>query len=224
MMEWFYQIPGVDELRSAESFFQFFAVPYQPELLGRCCLPVLATFHRKLRAEVPRALAAGAKTARGELSATVSGERNMRPKFTFSEEVRVVRAIRNDGTVAGFAPGALLVRRGSTGFVRDWGVFLQDQIIYQIHFPETDRIIGCREQELIPITQPWLAGNLQYGDSVTCQMALAVNGEVVVAVGQRGRIEATDRGETGDSYTVDFSGRWFRVPARAITLIEEREE
>jgi hypothetical protein len=27
----------------------------------------------------------------------------MRPKFTFSEEVRVVRAIRNDGTVAGFA-------------------------------------------------------------------------------------------------------------------------
>ncbi|PLN94501.1 nitrogen fixation protein NifZ, partial [Klebsiella michiganensis] len=63
-----------------------------------------------------------------------------------------------------------------------------------------------------------------YGDSVTCQMALAVNGEVVVAVGQRGRIEATDRGETGDSYTVDFSGRWFRVPARAITLIEEREE
>jgi hypothetical protein len=94
-------------------FFQFFAVPYQPELLGRCSLPVLATFHRKLRAEVPlqnrleenaRALAAGATTARGELSATVSGERNMRPKFTFSEEVRVVRAIRNDGTVAGFAP------------------------------------------------------------------------------------------------------------------------
>jgi nitrogen fixation protein NifZ len=72
---------------------------------------------------------------------------------------------------------------------------LQDQIIYQIHFPETDRIIGCREQELIPITQPWLAGNLQYGDSVTCQMALAVNGDVVVSAGQRGRIEATDRGE-----------------------------
>lgn len=33
--------------------FQFFSVPYQPELLGRCSLPVLATFHRKLRAEVP---------------------------------------------------------------------------------------------------------------------------------------------------------------------------
>ncbi|EMA8102646.1 nitrogenase-stabilizing/protective protein NifW [Raoultella planticola] len=53
MMEWFYQIPGVDELGSAESFFQFFSVPYQPEQLDRCCLPVLASFHLKLRAEVP---------------------------------------------------------------------------------------------------------------------------------------------------------------------------
>ncbi len=33
--------------------FPVFRRPYQPELLGRCCLPVLATFHRKLRAEVP---------------------------------------------------------------------------------------------------------------------------------------------------------------------------
>ncbi|MEF3091036.1 nitrogen fixation protein NifZ [Raoultella scottii] len=146
----------------------------------------------------------------------------MRPKFTFSDAVRVVRAIRNDGTVAGFAPGELLVRRGSTGFVRDWGVFLQDQIIYQIHFPESDRIIGCREQELIPLARPWLAGNLQYGDTVTCRMALAVGGEVVVNVGQQGRIEATDRGERGDSYTVDFSGRWFTVPVQAISLVEER--
>lgn len=147
----------------------------------------------------------------------------MRPKFTFSEEVRVVRAIRNDGTVAGFAPARCWSGAAAPALCAT-GAFLQDQIIYQIHFPETDRIIGCREQELIPITQPWLAGNLQYGDSVTCQMALAVNGDVVVSAGQRGRIEATDRGETGDSYTVDFSGRWFRVPARAITLIEEREE
>ena len=52
-MEWFYQIPGVDDLRSAEAFFQFFAVPYQPERLAHCSLPVLAAFHRKLRAEVP---------------------------------------------------------------------------------------------------------------------------------------------------------------------------
>ncbi|GLZ95236.1 hypothetical protein KML002_05050 [Klebsiella quasipneumoniae subsp. similipneumoniae] len=52
-MEWFYQIPGVDDLRSADAFFQFFAVPYQPERLAHCSLPVLAAFHRKLKAEVP---------------------------------------------------------------------------------------------------------------------------------------------------------------------------
>ncbi|VDR27225.1 Nitrogen fixation protein NifW [Raoultella terrigena] len=63
-MEWFYQIPGVDELSSAESFFQFFAVPYQPERLGRCCLPVLATFHRKLRARSPAAEPAGRERPR----------------------------------------------------------------------------------------------------------------------------------------------------------------
>ena len=147
----------------------------------------------------------------------------MRPRFTFSEEVRVVRAIRNDGTMAGFAPGALLVRRGSTGFVRDWGVFLQDQIIYQIHFPDSDRIIGCREQELIPITQPWLAGNLQYGDTVTCQMALSIKGDVVVNVGQQGRIEGTGQGGAADHYTVDFAGRWLVVPLQALALSEERE-
>jgi CHAD domain-containing protein len=43
---------------------------------------------------------------------------------------------------------------GSIGFVRDWGVFLQDQIIYQIHFPESDRMVGCREQELIAAISP----------------------------------------------------------------------
>ena len=52
-MELVYQIPGVDDLRSADAFFQFFAVPYQPERLAHCSLPVLAAFHRKLKAEVP---------------------------------------------------------------------------------------------------------------------------------------------------------------------------
>ena len=147
----------------------------------------------------------------------------MRPQFTFSEAVRVVRAIRNDGTYAGLPSGALLVRRGSIGYVRDWGVFLQDQIIYQIHVPDCDRVVGCREQELIAGDRPWLAGNLQYGDSVICQTALAMQGEMVVSVGQLGRIEATDRGEHGDGYIVDFGGRWFQVPVSALALAEEEE-
>jgi hypothetical protein len=82
----------------------------------------------------------------------------MTPIFTFGDEVRVTRAIRNDGTMPGYTRGQLLVRRGSTGFVREWGVFLQDQIIYQIHFLDGDIVVGCRAQELIPAGQPWMPG------------------------------------------------------------------
>ena len=46
-MEWFYQIPGVDELDTAESFFEFFSVPYDPLVLRHCCLPVLREFHQR---------------------------------------------------------------------------------------------------------------------------------------------------------------------------------
>ncbi|PKX81506.1 nitrogenase-stabilizing/protective protein NifW [Pectobacterium peruviense] len=52
-MEWFYQLPGVDELESAEAFFDFFAVPYDPHALQICSLSVLSDFHRRLRAAVP---------------------------------------------------------------------------------------------------------------------------------------------------------------------------
>lgn len=52
-MKWFYQIPGVDELDSAESFFAFFSVPYEPATLRSRCLPVLTVFNHKLRDNVP---------------------------------------------------------------------------------------------------------------------------------------------------------------------------
>lgn len=52
-MKWFYQIPGVDELDSAESFFEFFSVPYEPAALRSRCLPVLTAFNHKLRDNVP---------------------------------------------------------------------------------------------------------------------------------------------------------------------------
>ncbi|MCL5497547.1 nitrogen fixation protein NifZ [Phytobacter palmae] len=145
----------------------------------------------------------------------------MTPAFTFGDEVRVTRAIRNDGTMPGFARGQLLVRRGSTGFVREWGLFLQDQIIYQIHFLDADLVVGCRGQELIPANQPWNAGMLQFGDLVTTLHSLSVNGVVAVRAGETGQIEATDQGDDGNSYTVTFSGRWFQVPASALRLAEE---
>lgn len=147
----------------------------------------------------------------------------MKHLFAYGDEVRVTRAIRNDGTMQGFERGEVLIRRGSTGFVREWGTFLMDQIIYQVHFLDFDLVVGCRQQELLPASHPWHAGMLQFGDSVTSLQPLAVNNEVVVATGDVGRIEGTDQGEDGNSYTVTFNGRWFQVPATALRLLESAQ-
>ena len=88
----------------------------------------------------------------------------MLPKFEYGSAVRVTRNVRNDGTFPGFPTGALLVRRGSVGFVRDVGTFLQDQIVYTVHFLEDDRIVGCREEELLSWDEPW--GTWQYAHTV----------------------------------------------------------
>lgn len=144
----------------------------------------------------------------------------MMQKYTFGEEVRVNRAIRNDGTLYGYQRGELLVRRGSTGFVREWGTFLMDQIIYQVHFLDSDLVVGCREQELLSASAPWHAGQFQYGDEIVCHCPLAVHGEVVIAAGVRGFITATGQGDDGESYTVTFGERRFQVPASAMALRE----
>lgn len=52
-MEWFYRLSGVNELDSIESFFEFFAVPYDAQALQARGLPVLTEFHHRLRAAVP---------------------------------------------------------------------------------------------------------------------------------------------------------------------------
>ena len=55
-------------------------------------------------------------------------------RWDLGDDVRVIRNVRNDGTYPGEQIGALLIRRGSTGTVIDIGTFLQDQIIYTVHF------------------------------------------------------------------------------------------
>ena len=70
-------------------------------------------------------------------------------EFESGQRVRVTRTIRNDGTYPGVPTGTKLVAAGSLGFVRDVGTFLQDQVIYSVHFTDQDRVVGCRSQELI---------------------------------------------------------------------------
>lgn len=138
----------------------------------------------------------------------------LNPRFTRNDAVRVIRNIRNDGTYPGAVTGALLVRRGSIGYVRHIGMFLQDQLIYDVHFLEAgNRIVGCRETELIPADAPWVPNRFERGDRVIARRALAVGGRVAAVAGAMGEVIAVLREpETATDYHVLFGKRLLRVP------------
>jgi nitrogen fixation protein NifZ len=142
----------------------------------------------------------------------------MRPEFDYGDEVRVLRNVRNDGTYPGLDVGTLLVRRGSVGYVRDVGTFLQDQIIYSVHFLADDKLVGCREEELQPADAPWTPSRFEFRDKVVAKVPLGRKGRVLVEQGEIGEILKVLRGVPGDvSYYVHFSGRnTIQVPESAL--------
>lgn len=141
----------------------------------------------------------------------------MRPEFDYGDQVRVLRNLRNDGTFPGMDVGELLVRRGSLGFVRDLGTFLQDQIIYSVHFLEEDRLVGCREEELQPADAPWIPSRFEFRDKVAARVPLGIRGKVVVERGTVGEILKVLRDTpNGPSYRVHFCERTFLVPESAL--------
>ena len=147
----------------------------------------------------------------------------MRPRYDYGDEVRVTRNIRNDGTYPGEATGTLLVRRGSTGFVRDVGTFLQDQIIYSVHFLDSDRMVGCREEELQPAADPWVPSRFEFRDKVSARLPLGSGGRVLVEQGAVGEVMKVLRGaplpdDSGQvAYHVYFPGcNTLQVPESAL--------
>ncbi len=146
----------------------------------------------------------------------------MQERFDFGVEVRVTRNVRNDGTYPGLARGALLVRRGSVGVVRDVGTFLQDQVIYTVHFTGEDRLVGCRDRELIAAADPWIPSRFDYGDRVATTMALAIKGVIVAPAGAAGEILMVLRDAPGGvAYHVRFPGRTLQVPETALEAEQE---
>lgn len=145
----------------------------------------------------------------------------MRPEFDYGDAVRVTRNIRNDGTYPGTDKGRLLVRRGSVGFVRDLGTFLQDQIIYAVHFLTEDRIVGCREQELQPAAAPWTPSRFEVRERVLARVPLGIQGRVLVEKGEIGEILQVIRdGSDRIAYQVHFTGRNpLLVPETALEVI-----
>lgn len=140
----------------------------------------------------------------------------MRPRWECGEAVRVIRNVRNDGTYPGMDAGAPLVRRGSVGHIVDVGTFLQDQIVYSIHFLDQGRIVGCREEELMGADEEWVPSRYEFREKVRTLAALAVDGEVLVAVGAVGEILRVLRpGADEVAYHVHFDclpGRVLQIP------------
>lgn len=150
----------------------------------------------------------------------------MRPNYEFGDAVRVLRNVRNDGTFPGLDRGELLIRRGSVGHVRDVGTFLQDQIIYSVHFLDEDRLVGCRQEELQPADAPWTPSQFEFRDRVTSRCRLASNGRVLVELGEIGEVLKVIRdAPSGVAYHVHFSGRnTLQVPESALVATETRDE
>ena len=149
----------------------------------------------------------------------------MRPKFEYGEEVRVVRNLRNDGTYPGQPTGRLLVRRGSVGYVRDVGTFLQDQLIYSVDFLDEGIRVGCREQELQLATDHWIPTRFEFREKVTPITPLGINGEVIASPGDEGEVEKVLRDyEGGPAYHVRFSGRTLLVPEKTLDFLNPISE
>lgn len=147
----------------------------------------------------------------------------MLPQYEYGDEVRLVRNVRNDGTYPGEPTGHLLVRRGSVGYVRDVGTFLQDQLIYTVDFMEAGRRVGCREQELQPVAEPWIPNRFEFRDKVTPSVPLGIQGEVVAKPGDEGEIEQILR-EAGPAYHVRFAGRTLLVPESSLEFLNPEAE
>ena len=144
------------------------------------------------------------------------------PRFDLGDPVRVTRNLRNDGTFPGEPTGALLVRRGSTGNIIDIGTFLQDQIIYSVHFLHADRIVGCREEELIGVQEPWTPSQFESRDNVIARKVLTVGGELRAAAGTKGEVMKVLRDAPGGvQYHVHFPGWVVQVPEAALAAAPE---
>ncbi|MCX8017286.1 MAG: nitrogen fixation protein NifZ [Rhodocyclaceae bacterium] len=148
-------------------------------------------------------------------------------RWDFGDAVRVVRNVRNDGTYPGVATGELLVRRGSIGHVVDIGTFLMDQIIYSVHFLDTGKVVGCRQEELIGLDEPWVPSRFEVRERVRAAKALVVAGEALVPVGTVGEILKVVRESEPPVYHLHFDcqpGRIFAVPEGALAALAENHD
>ncbi len=142
----------------------------------------------------------------------MKAERFDEQRFDYGERVRVTRNVRNDGTYPGMEVGDFLISRGCVGNVIEMGTFLQDQVIYTVHFMDEGRMVGCRAEELIPADAPWNPSLFEFRDKVICKLNLAIGGEIIVPLGCEGEVLKVIRDSEPLQYHVRFPGITLQVP------------
>ena len=146
----------------------------------------------------------------------------MKPAYEYGTEVRLIRNVRNDGTYPGKEVGELLMQRGAVGCIYDVGSYLQDQIIYRVHFLDQCKTVGCREEELILATDPWMANKYEFQQKVTSKIPIMINGESLIKEKQQGTITKVIRDieKFKVSYHVYFGDRTLQIPEGALDAVE----
>ena len=86
------------------------------------------------------------------VTASRSGKDEEVAKFGMGQKVKLVADIVNDGTYPHAPIGTLLMPKGSIGYIRSVGEFLQVIRVYEVHFLGVENVpvevVGCREHEL----------------------------------------------------------------------------
>jgi nitrogen fixation protein NifZ len=85
------------------------------------------------------------------ITATRSGRDEEKAKFSVGQKVKLLEDIVNDGTYPHSPIGTLMMPKGSVGYIKDMGDFLQVIRVYEVHFLGTQmdiEVVGCREHEL----------------------------------------------------------------------------
>ena len=143
-------------------------------------------------------------------------ERYDEGRFEYGETVRVTRNVRNDGTYPGMDVGELLIRRGSVGNVIEVGTFLQDQVIFTVHFLNHGRMVGCRLEELIGAEEPWNPSRFEFRDKGVCTIDLGIQCNILFNKGTEGEVFKVLRESEQIQYHVAFQGKVLQVPEPAL--------
>ena len=84
-----------------------------------------------------------------------SGRDEEKAKFGVGQKVELLENIVNDGTYPHSPIGTLMMPKGSVGYIKSIGEFLQVIRVYEVHFfgvlNTPIEIVGCREHELLAL-------------------------------------------------------------------------